>query len=297
MSKGLLDLDFEALEFICGRLTGNEVVRLGGLCRTLRRVVKGLRFLPPVNLVPQPIPNSAAHRTSRYQSIIPGFSKEQYSSWVAFLAGGGNAQLSEVAHAIEGSVLVRDISSGGKSGESNTSKYFDLLLKGGLRSLSMALLNDKADRALSLLLRMAFTPSDRGSANDLRQLRISCQGDVRLLSPRLPLVCRPDASIELTASGGFLLVGFPRFKHCPLRFTISAVEVQNQQIGDDPDACAALQRLCTGSGLRLLCDSLVHLHLEAQPLQAHTWPSAMEAIVASARPRSRVRILTQTKFI
>lgn len=73
--------------------------------------------------------------------------------------------------------------------------------------------------------------------------------------------------------------------------------MQDQQIGDDPGACAALQRLCTESELLLLCDSLLHLHLEAQPLQAHTWPAAMEALVARARPRSHARLVSRTKFI
>lgn len=51
------------------------------------------------------------------------------------------------------------------------------------------------------------------------------------------------------------------------------LQVQNQQIGDDPAACAALQRQCAESELLLCCESLLHLHLESQPLQARSYVS------------------------
>lgn len=229
MAKGLLDLDVEALEIICSRLTGSEVVRLGSLCRTLRRVVRGLQFLPPITFPPRVLPPPAQRSGRRPTCVIPGASEAQYSSWLAFLGAGGNAQLSEVSHEVDGTVLARDSASCVKGGGSKTSDYFQVLLAGGLRSLALTLHNDKGDKALSLLLRLAFSPAEDGSPNGLRQLRISCQGDVQLLSPRRPLVCRPDARIEITASGTFLLVGFPAFERCPGGLTISASEVRERE--------------------------------------------------------------------
>lgn len=185
---------------------------------------QGLQFLPPITFPPRILP--PPQRSSRRPAcVIPGLSETQYRSWTAFLAAGGNARLSEVSHAVDGTVLVRDLASGVKGGASKTADYFQLLLKGGLRSLTLALQNDKGDRAMSLLLRLAFTPGEDGCANGLRQLRISCQGDAQLLSPRWPLVCRPDVRIEISASGTFLLVGFPAFELCPRSLTISAAEV------------------------------------------------------------------------